>query len=327
MEYNVSVIVPVYKAEKYLSKCVDSLLNQTLESLEIILVDDGSPDNCGKMCDEFAKNNENVKVIHIDNGGPSRARNIGIQNASGKYIGFADSDDYVDTHMFFLLFSEAEKKSADIVMCSYAIDDGKNIRKLRMEYSAEYNGRNELINGLAALYSKRSHNGLYSVWNKLFNKKLLLNNNILFDESLIRAEDAWFVFDCLKAAEKFIFINKVLYYYRQVASSTMHTIQDDRYERSKAFRKKLEHEDKKLGITIDYNEFYYEFLYESFIYCRAMLQQNKKEAVKKVLKDKYFYNACRYGKKLPKHLKIMCLLERFRLQGTLTKILTRWGKV
>ena len=96
MKYKVSVIVPVYKAELYIERCVSSILNQTLDSIEIILIDDGSPDNSGKICDKLAKQNNNIVVFHLENGGPSKARNIGIEFANGEYLGFVDSDDYLD---------------------------------------------------------------------------------------------------------------------------------------------------------------------------------------------------------------------------------------
>lgn len=113
----VSVIVPVYKVEKYLRRCVDSLLNQDYSSYEIILVDDGSPDNCSKICDEYALKEKIINVIHKENGGLSDARNIGVNNAKGKYIIFVDSDDYVNRNHISSLYGQIEKYNADIV-CS-----------------------------------------------------------------------------------------------------------------------------------------------------------------------------------------------------------------
>ena len=95
----VSIIVPVYKVEKYLRKCIDSIINQTLKDIEIILVDDGSPDNCGKICDEYAAKDTRIKVIHKENGGLSSARNAGMEVAEGEYIGFVDSDDWIESDL------------------------------------------------------------------------------------------------------------------------------------------------------------------------------------------------------------------------------------
>lgn len=118
MEDLISVVVPVYKVENYLNKCVDSIINQTHKNLEIILVDDGSPDNCGNICDEYAKKDKRIKVIHKENGGLSDARNAGIEIATGKYITFIDSDDYVDNNYAELLYKTIIKDCTDIVISS-----------------------------------------------------------------------------------------------------------------------------------------------------------------------------------------------------------------
>jgi len=116
----VSVIVPIYKVEKYLRRCIESLINQTLDKIEIILVDDGSPDSSGKIADEYASY-KNVKIIHKKNGGLSSARNAGIAVALGEYIGFVDSDDYVELDMFEYLYNNAEKNDSDIAACGYTV--------------------------------------------------------------------------------------------------------------------------------------------------------------------------------------------------------------
>ena len=115
----VSVIVPIYKVEQYLTHCVNTIVNQSYSNLEIILVDDGSPDNCGKMCDEFASQDSRIKVIHKQNGGLSDARNAGIDVATGDYITFVDSDDYVMPNMIESLMKVIVNANADIVQCNY----------------------------------------------------------------------------------------------------------------------------------------------------------------------------------------------------------------
>lgn len=123
----ISVIVPVYNVEKYLNKCVSSLVNQTYKKLEIILVDDGSPDNCPQMCDDWVKKDDRIKVIHKENGGLSSARNAGLAIAGGNYIGFVDSDDWIDEDMYEFLLSLFDRDSQiDITRCSYrTIQSGK----------------------------------------------------------------------------------------------------------------------------------------------------------------------------------------------------------
>lgn len=130
----ISVIVPVYKVEKYLKKCVDSIRNQTYQNLEILLVDDGSPDECPAMCDAYADEDSRIKVIHKENGGLSDARNVGIKKAKGKWIFFLDSDDYIHTELIDTLHKEAMKENADMAMSSmYYYMDGTTIQIDQLE--------------------------------------------------------------------------------------------------------------------------------------------------------------------------------------------------
>ncbi len=114
----ISVIVPVYKVEPYLRKCLDSIVSQTYQNLEIILVDDGSPDNCGAICDEYAAGDERIRVIHKENGGVSTARNAGLAAATGDWIGWVDSDDWIELDMYEYLLKNAQEQEADIAVCS-----------------------------------------------------------------------------------------------------------------------------------------------------------------------------------------------------------------
>ena len=119
MDEKISVIVPVYNVEQYLERCVESIINQTYKNLEIILVDDGSTDNSGKLCDELAKKDNRIKVIHKENGGLSDARNRGIEEAAANIVGFIDSDDYIDKDMYEVLFENLKKTGANLSMCGH----------------------------------------------------------------------------------------------------------------------------------------------------------------------------------------------------------------
>lgn len=122
----ISIIVPVYNVEKYLEKCVRSILAQTFTDFELILVDDGSPDSSGAMCDQFAEQDQRVKVIHKENGGLSDARNAGIEIATGEYLGFVDSDDYIADDMYELLYTNIVKEDADLSICGiYDVYEGR----------------------------------------------------------------------------------------------------------------------------------------------------------------------------------------------------------
>ncbi|MCF2684419.1 glycosyltransferase family 2 protein, partial [Faecalicatena contorta] len=119
MRPKISVIIPVYKVEKYIQHCVDSILNQTLQDIEVILIEDGSPDLCSEICDAYRQQDHRVTVVHKKNSGVSAARNIGLNIASGEYIGFVDADDIVSNCMFEMLYTQAIRLNADICMCSY----------------------------------------------------------------------------------------------------------------------------------------------------------------------------------------------------------------
>ncbi|HDT8053597.1 TPA: glycosyltransferase, partial [Enterococcus faecalis] len=131
----ISIIVPVYNVEKYLEKCVRSILAQTFTDFELILVDDGSPDSSGAMCDQFAEQDQRVKVIHKENGGLSDARNAGIEIATGEYLGFVDSDDYIADDMYELLYTNIVKEDADLSICGiYDVYEGKEPVEKQQQY-------------------------------------------------------------------------------------------------------------------------------------------------------------------------------------------------
>ena len=128
----ISVIIPVYKVEEYISRCIKSVVDQTYSNLEIILVDDGSPDNCPAICDKWAEKDSRIKVIHKKNGGLSDARNAGMQIASGEFIGFVDSDDWISKEMYQLLYENMKENESDISACGVKLvwEDGAESRSL-----------------------------------------------------------------------------------------------------------------------------------------------------------------------------------------------------
>lgn len=133
----ITIVVPVYKVEQYLEKCINSIINQTYENLEIILVDDGSPDNCGKMCDEYAEKDTRIKVLHKKNGGLSDARNAGIEIAKGRYISFVDSDDYITEDYVEFLYNLLLDNEVKVSICSHTViyDTGLTLEKATNEYN------------------------------------------------------------------------------------------------------------------------------------------------------------------------------------------------
>lgn len=324
VNYKVSVIVPVYNAESYLQRCIDSILNQTYTEFEIILINDGSKDNSGKICDEYAQKDTRIKVIHQKNSGVSKSRNVGLQAASGDYILFVDSDDYISPDMIEKLVQKAVVNKSDIVMCNYCIDKGDDIFPVFMKYNGAYISSQQVKDGLLYLYYTDNHIGLYSLCNKLFKKSIYSLNDICFDVSLKRGEDAWFVFQCLKYCDRVDYISDILYFYYQNDNSIMHTLYDDQYEHWVNNRKRLLKENEKLGFEIDNNKFYKDFIYKVLLFCRNKVKLNQNEIVKEIFCDEFFLNALKYDSLLPVHIRLINLLIKFRLYKIAILIFKIW---
>lgn len=213
----ISVIVPIYKVEPYLDRCVRSIVNQTYKNMEIILVDDGSPDNCPAICDEWAKKDSRIKVIHKLNGGLSDARNAGLAVARGELISFVDSDDWIDINMLHTLFKVMQGKKADIVECGVKyIDEIGHTLRIRSCVSAVVE-----LDKVGALKELVKETIVYqTVWNKLYKASVI--KGIVFETGKLNEDDFWTyqVFDNLN---KLVVINNPLYYYSQRTSSIMGT--------------------------------------------------------------------------------------------------------
>lgn len=203
----ISVIVPVYKVEKYLSSCVDSILAQTFTDFELILVDDGSPDNCGVICDEYAAKDIRIRVIHQENQGPSCARNTGINAARGNYLCFVDSDDLVTPDYCRVLYELLTESEADFSVCGVCrFRDGDTPEPVHEEDP----GRISSVEFLKMQLQRQSE---FGVWNKLFRRELF--EMIRFAEGKLN-EDVIFSADLLSCCPNgAIFSGKQLYFYRQ----------------------------------------------------------------------------------------------------------------
>ena len=204
----VSIIVPVYNVEKYISRCIDSILAQTFNDWECILVDDGSPDKSGDICDEYAARDSRIRVIHKQNGGVSFARNAGLSAAQGEYIYFIDSDDYVEREALELLLSKAKQSEADIMVHGIVNDyiykhsstAVKYVSLPEKDYSTilEMSDRWGLLKGPV---------------NKLFKNSIIKNKALRFDESISYGEDTKFTFEYLVHCHSIAFVPRHLYHY------------------------------------------------------------------------------------------------------------------
>lgn len=233
----VTVVVPVYNVEKYLDRCIDSIVNQTYKNLEIILVDDGSPDNCPQMCDDWAKKDNRIKVIHKKNAGLGMARNSGMDIATGSYIFFVDSDDYLDKNTVKKSVDIAINSQAQVVMFGHSnFDDYGNITPLKMKTDKLYFEGEELLNDLLPGLFVYDRGLGVRTGNKMFSLTLLKDNNLQYkSEREIISEDAFFVLQLFKCVKKVAVLPENLYFYYQNPKSLTSTYREDRQEKNNLF--------------------------------------------------------------------------------------------
>jgi len=212
----ISVIVPVYNIEKYIRKCIESITRQTYHNLEIILVDDGSTDESGRICDEYAKTDNRIRVIHKENEGLSDARNLGLENCMGKYIGFVDGDDWLEDDMYEFLYQTLNTHNADIAVCGHYLEDDGGV------YASEYtDGSLKVYNCHEAVCAIVKDKEIHSfAWDKLYKREL-------FDEirypSGRYVQDIFTTYKVFMKADRVVCHNKPKYYYYQRVDSIQRT--------------------------------------------------------------------------------------------------------
>lgn len=238
MDDLISVIVPIYNVEKYLDICIESIVNQTYKNLEIILVDDGSLDNCSQICDKWAEKDKRIVVIHKKNGGLSDARNAGLNIATGEYIGFIDSDDWISKSMYEMLIKEMKKYNCDIIECGINYINDENGRIIRTT-----DCRNKhIFNVDEAMFELVNEKLLHQVvWNKLYRKECI--NGFLFKFGKYNEDEFW-TYRIIHKSKKVMCIPNKLYFYRQRGDSIMGNFSEknldaleSRYERLIFFKK------------------------------------------------------------------------------------------
>ena len=202
----VSIIVPVYKAEQWLHRCVDSILVQTMTDLELLLIDDGSPDKSGEICDEYAAKDSRIRVFHKENGGVSSARQMGIDNAIGEYIIHCDPDDWIEPTMLEELIQYAKLTGADMIVCDF----WRDWKYKQMHSKQDCSFFNKTDDFLKALFDEQIHGGL---WNKLVRTSVIRSNNLFIPSELILSEDLFFCAMLLKCDITFAYCPRALYHY------------------------------------------------------------------------------------------------------------------
>ncbi len=239
----ISIIVPVYKVERYLKRCIDSIINQSFVDWECILVDDGSPDNSGRICEEYAGKDSRFKVFHQVNAGVSAARNKGISEAKGEWIVFVDSDDWIEKDMITEMFNCAIINRADVVLCGFMITDAKN-KEIKI---APKFGWLDMPKDFVWY--------LQSPWAKLFNRTIIHQNNIHFPEGIVLAEDLFFTFQMYINVKRIYGLNNAFYNYFQDKESAAHLITEEKINDEVKVVKMIENELKNNGLTTKWLDF------------------------------------------------------------------------
>ena len=278
----ISVIVPVYKVEEYLDRCVQSIVDQTYQNLEIILVDDGSPDHCPAMCDAWAAKDNRIKVIHKKNGGGAQARNVGLDAAQGEYIGFVDSDDFIDPEMYQYLYQILIRTDSDIAECGYHITDSGSFPD-----EMEYENKIVVLNTEDAL--RENINDCICrqlLWNKLYKKKSIGDIRMVEGKTI---DDEFFTYRVLAEASKVAIGDRKLYVYRQQNNSIMHQAYsvkwldavEARYERIMFLKERFPSLATSASVALLFT-----CLYHGQLTLKHLQGQQKKHALQ-LLKDTY----------------------------------------
>ena len=219
----ISIIVPVYKVEKYLARCVDSVLAQTYTNIEVILIDDGSPDGCPAICDEYAAKDQRIVVIHQPNAGVSAARNAGLDIAKGEYIGFVDSDDWIEPDMYEVLYGLIHKYKAEIANIDFgSFYQGENKKVLQIDESFSFT-KNDAFQLLC--FSRKGFNA--SVCSKLIKAELF--SDIRFRTDITYGEDCLVSYQLAAKSERIAYTEYRCYHYFQRSTSAAHTYREDRW--------------------------------------------------------------------------------------------------
>lgn len=274
----ISVIIPVYKVEEYIERCIKSVINQTYENLEIILVDDGSPDNCPVICDKWAEKDSRIKVIHKENGGLSDARNAGMKIASGELIGFVDSDDWISKEMYQFLYENMKNNGSDISACGVQMiwEDGTAVRSLTSPGSCVLDTQEAMEAIIKETKLKQP------VWYKLYKTELI--RDILFPVGKCH-EDVFWSYQAIGRAKKVSVFDVPCYYYYQRGNSIMgNTYSLKRLDALEAKMQRLQYIETKFPQLEDLTkqDLWFSCMYSMQMVLRTLSSTERERAKKKI---------------------------------------------
>lgn len=242
----ISIIVPVYKAEAYLHRCVDSILSQTFHSFEVLLIDDGSPDKSGEICDEYAMKDNRVRVFHKENGGVSSTRQYGIDNALGEYTIHVDPDDWIEFNMLEELYVKAKEDDADMVICDF-YDEQKKEQIYRKQEPSKLDHRTVFKELFQKLHC--------SCWNKLIRRTCYSRYNIRFPNEMNLWEDGYVMFSLTMNPIKISYLPKAFYHYDNFTNCNS-IVRKPTVRDLESMKYLISYLEKKIDINLYYNDLY-----------------------------------------------------------------------
>ena len=279
----ISIIVPVYNVEKYIERCINSLRKQSIEDIEIILVDDSSTDLSLEICKKAANEDSRIKIIHKVNEGAGKARNAALEAATGEYIGFVDSDDFVDINMFKTLYEKAMEYNSDLIISGVLFVDGNMfsekgecIRKTYFDKDTHFDTEEDLKKlrmGIVGALPEDEDDSKYgmSIWKNLFRHEIIKKNNLVFEsEREMLSEDALFMIDYISCIEKATGISEAFYNYCRNGDSISKSYKKDRFEKSLVFVNEVEKRFKK-DIELQEYQIYIDRFWQAM--CRVLCSQ------------------------------------------------------
>jgi len=319
----ISVIMPIYNVEKYIKTSVDSILNQSFRDFELILIDDGSTDNSGELCDKYAAKDSRVRVFHIKNNGVSNARNVGLRHANGQYVYFCDGDDYIDDNAFQVMSDILRKYSIDLLIFGYYFEAHKVDKNGRLyidrysasfDYNSLYSSKEDIKKDLVNMWNKSL---MYNVWNKLYRLDIIRNQNIEFSTKLTMGEDLDFSNKYFVYCNSFYVLSDCFYHYIRERENSATTRFIDGW-----FKIRVEEHERLLNffhscgiLDVEGKEFLSRRFIERTIGCienefnnkNAIGAVEKRRHIKQMINHQYTRESLKYVKYTSKKMAIMVL--------------------
>lgn len=328
----VSVIIPVYNVERYLDRCVRSVLGQTLREIEVILVDDGSPDGCPAMCDAYAREDSRVRVVHKANAGLGMARNSGLDIAVGEYVAFVDSDDFIDRRMYETLYLKAKTEKCDTVLCNCCFYTSGNCKERRdVDRETLFSGREEVDGFLLDVVGplpQYNHDVKYmmSVWHAIYSMELIEKWSLRFvSEREFMSEDIIWDIGYFSKAERIVYIPDVFYFYCFNGESLTRKYNPDKYEKNKKLLLEVERRLALLFPASRYEQHYMRLMLMSLRSSLGYAARNNRGTteIRRILDDcfwSHLLSTYPYGRTDLKH-KAFFLLVKLKLVSLIKVLL------